>query len=95
MNPISDPSPFPLRSRLNRPDKDAHLRDVARRRWFVQQERERRQERQQSGQQGDSQNAKQAEDRVGFLRELMPGRTLGRSLSPVYSLFNERFLARR
>ena len=65
----------------------AHMRNVARRRWMAQKDRERKLKRQQG--------ASNAIDRTGRVRRLRPGRSAANPLSPVYSMFNETFLRGR
>ena len=60
---------------------DAHLRDVAKRRWTIQREQKEQLKRRQ----------REAElaDRVQRFERLRPARKAARSLSPVYSLFTD------
>ena len=80
---VPDPNPYAPSSALDRMDKDAHLRYVAARRWKVQQEQQRKRQ------------ASKPANRVKLIRELRPGRAVASSLSPVYNMFNDRFLRRR
>ena len=78
-----DPNPFAPSTAAERQARESHMREMARRRWEAQQDLRRRRTR------------RLALDRVQQIRQLRPGRAVASSLSPVYNMFNDRFLRRR
>ena len=84
---VPDPNPYAPNSALDQTDKDAHQRGVARRRWMVQREQERKRLRRQ--------RAAMVIERFKLNRSQRTGQGIASSLSPVYNVFNDRYLRRR